>query len=71
MTVFGWFILGYIAIGILFASMIFRLSLIAARRGRFERNTAGEVISFIIEVAFWPVFLFLKIFFEKRKSNRR
>lgn len=64
----------YIIIGIIFASMMQMISLRLKRKGKLvEKNILimiiGEAISFIFECLLWPIFLAIKLRFEKKKCR--
>jgi hypothetical protein len=46
-----------------------RLAIKAVRDGKLRRNFLGEMISFLLEVAFWPLCLSLKLFLLGKKKS--
>jgi len=64
-----WILVSYIVIGLIFASIMFRLTMRVVERGKLERYVPGEILSFIIETLLWPILLSIKLFFERRPKR--
>jgi hypothetical protein len=62
-------IIGYVVLGAIYAFIVNRLAMKLAKKGKMERYLPGEIISFILEMALWPIFLSIKLFFEKKKKK--
>ena len=63
-------LVGYIVIGLVYASIMLSLTIQVAERGKIERYALGEALSFIIETLLWPIFLSIKLYFERRPKKR-
>jgi hypothetical protein len=58
----------YIALGIIYALVMLKITLGFQRQGEIPRNVLGEIIFFVAETIFWPIFIAIKLAYEKRRG---